>query len=340
MFHDQDPMSFESLELDMAIFDEPSPRAIYISLRRGGRKKRSKPRYLIIGTPIAASWLRKEVYEPWARGDAPDTDCFRYGTEANKSNLAEGYIESFSSVLSDKEKRMRLHGEFFDLDGLALAHLFGRQTHVIPMPRWSPTWPCILAVDPHPRKAHTAVLLGVTPDDTLVVLKETSSRSIPSVFARELREFYQGYKVIDMICDSLGSSELTGGQGNLSFIQVLNNNGVRIRATRYDEKQDEAWIQAIQECLAIPLEPDNFGKREPRLKIAAHCKGLIADIETVEWQRFKNMEEFKPKLAIESKDFLSCLKYAIAAQPHFTKGRHKVLKPKGPVGWGSSRGSI
>jgi hypothetical protein len=333
-FHDQDPMSFESIEVDWVIFDEPPPRHIFISLFRGGRKKDSVPWFLIIGTPIAAAWLRKEIYEPWAKGERDDIECFRYGTEVNKHNLREGYIESFTSVLSEREQKIRLHGEFFDLEGLALSHLFDRQTHLLPDDFYfNPSWPCVIAIDPHPRKAHTAVLLGVSPDNKLYVLKELSSRAVPSQFARDLRAWYQGYKIVDIVCDSLGSSELTGGSGNLSFIQVLKDGGVRVRATTFNEKKDEAWIQNIQEVLSIPLEPDNFGRREPRIKFHRTLKGLISDIESVEWAKYRNIEEFKPKLAIESKDFLSCLKYALAAEPHFTKGRERVIRAPGKVGW-------
>lgn len=341
MFHDQDPMSFESIEGDVFIFDEPPPRHVFIALRRAGRKKGRKPKYVIIGTPIAAPWLRKELYEPWARGERPEIACFRFSTDVNKQNLSEGYIESFSQYLSDKEKQIRIHGEFFDLEGLALAHLFDRQSHVVPPPRWPHAWPVVIAIDPHPKKAHCALMLGVSPDDQLFAIKELRSRSIPSVFAQELKSWYAGFRVIDLVCDSLGSSELTGGEGNLSFIQVLNNNGVRVRATRYDEKQDEAWIQMIQEVLAVPLEPDNLGNKEPRLRVSSACRGLIADIETVEWQRYKNIDEFKPKLAIDSKDILACLKYALAARPHFKKDRYPVKKTPGPVGlkekWRSRR---
>lgn len=336
MFHDQEPMSFESIELDMAIFDEPPPRHVYVALRRGGRKKGTVPRYLIIGTPIGASWLRKEIYEPWARGEHVDIECFRYGTRVNEHNLADGFVESFSRVLSEKEKQIRLEGSFDDLDGLALAHLFDRTTHLVDAPRWPAMWPVILVVDFHPRKAHVAILVGITPSDGLVYLKEMSSRAVPSKLAGELKQFYDGYRVVDMVCDSLGNSELTGGEGNASFIRVLNDNGVRIRATRYDEKNDESFIQMIQEALVIPQEADAYGKHDPRIKFNRNCKGIIADIETCEWQRFKNMDEYKPKLAIGKKDFLACLKYALATQPRFTKGRERIIRPKGPVGWNNN----
>lgn len=333
MFHEQEPMSFESIELDYAIFDEPPPRHVYIALRRGGRKKGSRPRFLIIGTPLGQPWLRTEIYEPWSKGELEDHECFRYGTKVNEKNLADGYIESYGRVLSEKEKRIRFEGEFFDLDGLALAHLFKEDTHVIPTPKWPQHWPVVIAVDPHPSKAHVAVMLGVTQTGMYKVLKEYSSRSAARQFARELKDFMRGFKVIDIVCDSLGNSDTTGGEGRLSFIQVLIDEGIRVRSTTYDEKQDEAWIAMIQDVLLVPDEPNNFGEKLPKLQIAASCHGLISDIRTVCWAKVKNVDDYKPKLDITRKDHLSCLKYALASRPRFNKGKEKVLRSNQPASW-------
>lgn len=332
MFHEQEPMSFESLEIDMGVWDEPSPRHIYISLRRGGRKKGTSPRFLLIGTPISAAWMRKEIYEPWARGEAPDTECFRYGTRVNEKNLADGYIKSFSSVLSEKEKRIRLEGEFYDLEGLALAHLFRRETHVIEPPRWPPNWPTVVVIDPHPSKNHIAIIGGITAGGGLRILKEISSRSAARAFAAELKTFMAGYRVVDIVCDSLGNSESTGGEGRLSFIQVLRDSGIKVRATSYDEKQDEAWIQMIQNVLLLPEAPNAFGERLPILQISKDLRGCIADIETVEWAKIKNIDDHKPKLDIARKDYLACIKYFLATQPSFSKGKERVHRPHNPAG--------
>lgn len=341
MFHKQEPMLFESIEADVVIFDEPPPRYIYISLIRGLRKLDSSPDILVVGTPIAVPWLRKEVYDPWARGELKDTECFRFASDVNKENVNWEFVQaSIFTKYTDKEIRMRRYGEFFDLEGLALADLFDRDVHVIDDPDWGSEYPVVIAIDPHPRKSHVAVMLGVTEAGNYVYLKEMASRAVPSEFADELKAFYRGYRVVDIVCDSLGSSELTGGQGNLSFIQVLRDNGVRVRATTYDEKRDEAFIQMIQEVLAIPLEPDNLGLQEPRLKIVKSCRGIIADIESVEWQKYKNMDEYKPRLATSSKDFLAALKYALATELSFDKGQEKVIRSQGPVGWGSQRSSM
>lgn len=325
MFHDQDPMAFESIELDMAIFDEPCPRHVYIGLRRGGRKKGHPSRYLMIGTPLAASWIRKDIYDPWAMGRLTDTDCFKFSSYVNKENLGDGELESLEAVLTEKERRVRILGEFFDLDGLALAHLFNRDVHLIDPPAWPNGWPCVVSIDPHGSKPHYASLLGVDPDGFFYYLKEISSKSAPSDFALELKEFYKGFTVVDIVCDSLGASGRSGGVGNKSFIEVLNDNGVRTRSTTFSDKKDEAWVNKIQEVMRIPLVADNLGRKLPLLSIHKDCKGIINDIETVEWVRIKNSEEFRPKLDIANKDYLATLKYALASNLSYTKGHEDVI---------------
>lgn len=325
-FHLQEDMAAESIEWHYLFFDEPCSRRLYVAMKRGGRSKEQLGRILFIGTPLAASWLRTDVYEPWVKGERPNVECFRFSTHVNKANLAEGYIEEYESVLTEKEKQVRLHGNFFDLDGLALSHLFKRDVHLVDAPKWPAHWPTVVVIDPAMRKAHVAILVGITQDDNLVYLKELTLKAAGAEFARALREFMRGYRVVDIVCDSMGSSDLTGGDGMLSFIQVLKDHGIKVRATSYNEKQDEGFIQMIQEVLAIPLEADNFGKKEPRLKISRDCKGIISDIETVEWERIKNDDQLKPKLSISKKDYLACLKYALATQPRYHKGREKVIR--------------
>jgi hypothetical protein len=332
MFHDQEPMSFESVEADVFIFDEPPPRHVYVALRRGGRTKGRQARYLIIGTPISAPWLRTEIYEPWAKGEAPETDCFRFGTEVNKQNLADNYIEQFSAVLSEKEKRIRLFGEFFDLEGLALAHLFRRETHIERRDKYEFDLrnPVVLAIDPHPTKKHVVVMLGADKLG-LIYLKELAVKQTARPFAKTLKEFMKGYRVMDIICDSLGAAEMTGGEGFKSFIQILQEEGIRVRSTTYEDKSDEDWIQRIQEALAIPEQPDNFGNKRPILRILEGNTGIIGDIETVQWTKYRNLDEYKPKLDIGNKDYLACLKYGLATNLSVDKKKDRAYYVKKKV---------
>jgi hypothetical protein len=335
LFHETAEMVFESIELSMGVFDEPCPRHIWISLLRGGRTKGKPASYLFVGTPIGGgAWMREELVTPWARGELPDVEVFKYGTVVNEANLAEGYVEQFQRYLTEKEKRVRLLGEFSDLDGLALAHLFSRENHTLPASshRWPPHYPVIIAIDVAMSKPHVALMMGVDKHDQLVVLKELSLKGTAPEFAAALKNWMAGYRVVDIVADSLGSSDLSGGDGQLSFIASLNKHGIRCRATTYNEKDNESWISVIREVLAIPLEADNFGRREPRLKIVDSCTGLINDIETVSWQKVRNEELYKPVLDIAKKDRLAALKYCLAAQPTHDKGRERVIRSRNGAG--------
>lgn len=335
-FHDQEEMTFESIEGDFFIFDEPPPRHIFIALRRAGRKKGRKPKYIIIGTPISAPWLRTDLWEPWALGERPEIQCFRFGTSVNQQNLAEGYVDAFSRYLTEKEKRVRLEGEFFDLDALALAHLFRRETHLVKDPKWNSAWPVVCSIDCHPTKPHVAILLGVDPNNRYIYLKETSIKSTAREFAQHLKEFYAGYKLLDIVCDDFGSGDSTGGEGFLSFIQVLRDCGIRVRPTRYSDKHDEDWVQRLQENLYVPEDPDSFGSKIPKLRFDASCKGIIHNIEIAKWAKIKNHDILKPTLDIAKLDFLSCLKYALASGPRFPTRRSEIIKPKNPSPWGQN----
>jgi hypothetical protein len=323
--HQVEPLKLEGSQWTHIFMDEPPPKPVFTALFRGGRIKGRPVQVLLAGTPITAAWLRTDIYEPWARGELPGVECFRGSTRDNEENLEAGYIERFSSKLSEQEKQIRLEGEFHDLEGLALAHLWRESTHVIPAGthEWDDKWPCVVAIDPHPAKKHVAILLGADRDNRLYVLKELARKETPRDFARTLKAWMTGYRVVDIVCDSLGSADMTGGEGFKSFIQVLNEEGIRARATRFEEKEDEAFIARIQDALLLP-EADNFGQQVPKLRVLSSCTLTISDIRNVQWTRDKTNQMNKPKLDITHKDALACLKYALATNLNNQRGREKV----------------
>lgn len=326
-FQGQEPLVFESIQVDGMIgIDEPCPRWQYVALRRGARVKNRETKILMVGTPIAQAWVRKEIVEPWARGELPDTDCFKFGTAVNADNLSKNYIEDFSRILNDTEKRVRLHGDFYDLSGLALSHLFSRRSHLVEPFDPPAEWPCVLSIDPHPSKAHVAVVVAINRDGEIFYVDEMQRKETPRVFAASLREFIKPYPIADMVCDSLGKMDGSGGEGFKSFIQVLNEEGLRVRSTTWDEKQDEAFIARIQDALMVPEEEDNLGRRVPKLRIFRGCEGIVRDIENVQWQKRKSGESVKPKLDIADTDFLACLKYALATNLNPRRNERQVTR--------------
>ena len=331
--HGVEPLKLEGSQWDYVFFDEPPPKHVFTGIVRGLRRKGRPNKLLMAGTPISEAWLRTEIYEPWARGEMPYVACFKGSTYDNIDNLGAEEIEAFSKSLSEQEQRTRLHGDFFSLDGLALAHLWDRAVHIIPDAEfdWDPDWPVVVAIDPHPAKAHHALMLGVDRDNRLYAIRHTRRKATPINFATHLKEWMSQYRVIDIVCDSLGSADMTGGEGFKSFIQVLRENGVRCRPTTYEEKQDEAFIERIRSALEIPDEPDNYGHRIPKLRVLASCTEVVSGIENVGWVRDRRLQENKPKLDIQHLDAVACLKYALACNLYQGKQRVKAYHRKSSV---------
>lgn len=334
MFHLQEPLAFEGLELSYLIADEPFPRPIWVALTRGARTKGTQPKFLIVGTPLGQPWMYESLFDAALKGERPDIGVHRYSTRVNAANLADGYIEQFTKNLTEHEIRVRIEGEFAHLEGLALAHMFKRDIHVVNDFEWNRNKPVVIAIDPHYNKPHTAVMCGVTGDGRIYALKEFSSKSPPRQLAEELKEWYESYRVLDILVDSLGSTPMSGGEGNRSFIEVLNACGVRCRATSYEDKSDEEFILRIRDVLEVPNEPDNFGKRLPKLALFRSCERLAHEIETVTWVKYRNSDEFKDKLDITNKDFLSCLKYVLATNiSYLAVGKRPRIKRAGKSPW-------
>lgn len=311
-FHEQADLAFEGIQFDYLVADEPLPRRVWIALTRGARRKGHKPRFLILGTPLGQAWMYRDLWRAAEEGERDDIGIHRFSTDVNKDNLAEGYIEQFSKNLTEQEKLVRLKGHFSHLDGLALAHLFDRKIHIVPAFPWPDGKPVVLVIDPHQAKPHTAVLVGATGDGRIYYIKEMKSKSPARAFAQELRAFYEGFRVVDYAIDSLGETPGTGGEGSLSFSDALRKYGVPVRSTSFSDKNDEDFIQRIKQVLEVPDEKDNFGRRIPKLAIMDGNRGIISDLECVQWTKYRNEALFKPKLDISNRDYLSCLKYALA----------------------------
>jgi phage terminase large subunit-like protein len=335
LMHLMEPLALEGLEFDYAFFDEPPPRQVFLAIMRGNRRKGSRFNATIIGTPIAEIWLYDELYQPAMKGERPDIGVHRFSTEVNAQNLSDGYIDSFAKNLSEKEKQIRLHGEFYHLSGLALAHIFRVAVHVVEPFQFPTGKPVCIAIDPHPAKNHVALMCGATGDGRIYALKELSSAATPREFATELKEWMKDYNVIEIIVDSLGETPTSGGEGNRSFCDVLRSCGIRARSTSFDEKNDEAFIEAIRDVLEVPDKPDNFGRRQPKLAIFSTCTGLIHDMQTVAWLKHKNLDQNKPKLDIRSRDWLACLKYVLATNFSFisTPGSRPRIRRSGRSPW-------
>jgi hypothetical protein len=330
--HEVNLLKIEGVQMDYIFFDEPPPRHIFIGLRRGGRKAGRPLKIFLAGTPLYQPWLRTDVHDKWTEGKLENVECFFGNTEANPY-LEKGYQQQFGDYLSDEEKLIRFKGMFAGLSGLALAALWNEKHHVVPREGfvWNPSWPTVIAMDPHPSKAHYAVKLGIDDSGYMYVLAEYREKALARRFMESIIDegWFENCTVVDIVYDSLGSADTTSGEGFKSFGKIINEvlaeRGIgRARATSYDDKSDEDFVERIRDSLHVPREEDSFGQKIPKLRVLEGLRGIITDIRNVQWMTNRLANENKPKLDIGNKDYLACLKYALACNLYPKKSKDKV----------------
>lgn len=300
--HDQDSGKLEGTNIDALYCDEPPPRDLWVASYRG---LRNNPNYFIViaGTPIAEPWLYTEIYQPWALKKDKNIFIIQGATHENPY-LSKDWIEDFKSRLTDDEIRTRLYGEFSHLQGRVFKE-FIRQSHVYDFQQWPSEWPVYMAVDPHPRKPHTALWLGVTADDIKVVINELSVEGDVETFANAIKnlEKENGYKIVSRRIDNSGS----GTDWNRdSFVAQLSKYGIRVSPMRKAEKDVASSIQKIKLLL-----------KNRELRFIENCVLTISDMELYAWQDYRNPAAAgvneKPRKIHD--DMIDPLRYIIVSNP-------------------------
>lgn len=323
MGHEVSEDKWESIQCSAVIFDEPPPRFILPALIRGMREKEMKFWIAFAGTPRGrnAPWMYREIYRPWKFGTDPDIECFGGSTDDNLHNLDPDTIKRWEKVFTESEMEVRRYGKFEFLEGRIFA--FSLEQHVEQSFKWPYPWPVILIIDPHVRKNHVGILLGIDPDKELHVIREMETSLAGSKAARFFINCCNGFNVRVGICDNYGSMPHTGGEDRKSFIDVFNETAkkegsrIRIRPTTKAEKGDDEWIEDMKEWLR--LEADHTGAERPKFHVFDTCVKTIDNFESYVWDEHKGAaadgKDVKEKPLGTDCDYLMCVKYGIAIKP-------------------------
>lgn len=300
--HEQDSDKLEGTNLDALYCDEPPPRDLWIAAFRG---LRNNPNYYVVmaGTPLAAAWLYEELYIPWMTKADKKIEIIQ-GSTYDNPHLSAEFVNDFASRLSEDEKKTRLYGEFSFLQGRVFKD-FSRRTHVFKQQDWPTDWPVYCAIDPHPRKPHTVVYLGVTADDVMVVIDELSVEGDIEHLADAMKELEKrkAYKVVTRRVDNSGA----GTDWNRdSFIDQLAKFGIRTNPMRKAEKDVAASIQKIQRLF-----------KNNQLAVLENCHNTIKDLELFQWENHLHPEKSGIKEAPKKihDDFIDPLRYIVMSNP-------------------------
>lgn len=340
MGHEVSEDKWESIQCSAIIFDEPPPRFIFPALLRGMREKQMRFWIAFAGTPRGknAPWMYREIYRPWKLKTDPEIECFGGTTYDNLHNLDPDTIKRWEGRFTAEELKVRVYGEFEFLSGRVFGD-FQRDHHVETPFDWPYSWPVVLAIDPHVRKNHVAVLIGVDPDREMHVVREMET----SLSGRKAAEFFinccEGFNVKAGICDNYGSMPHTGGEDRKSFIDVFNEQSKRmhsriaIRPTTRAEKSDDEWIEDMRDFLR--LEPDHTGAERPKFHVFECCPKTIDNFESYIWDEHKGAQadgkDVKEKPLGTDCDYLMCVKYGIAIRPDRMGQARVIRRPKGKL---------
>lgn len=134
--YDQPAESFEGPLWNGICFDEPPPREVYISCRRG--TMRTKGWIMFTMTPLKNMWVYDEVHLPAMNGKLQDVAAFEAHSHLNcvKCNPGQGHIdhhemEAFFATLSPAERRAREMGIPLNITNLRF-HFCQADTHCVP----------------------------------------------------------------------------------------------------------------------------------------------------------------------------------------------------------------
>jgi len=340
MTHDMGVDRWESIQCAGVIFDEPPPRFIFAALIRGMREKNVKPWMAFAGTPRGrnAPWMYRELYRPWKFHEDEEIECFGGTTYDNLHNLDSDTIKRWEKRYTKEELQVRVYGEFEFLSGRIFDTFYFEEHVEAPFP-WPYGWPVILCIDPHLRKPHVGILIGVDPDKELHVIRELET----TLSGRKAAEFFiracEGFPIRYGICDNFGSMPRTGGEDKKSFIDVFNETAIRlhsrirVRPTTNAEKKDDEWIEDMKDWLRIEL--DYAGNERAKFHIFDICVKTIDNFESYIWDEHKGAaadgKDVKEKPLGVDCDYLMCVKYGIATKPErigLSKVYHRFMLNK------------
>ena len=251
-------------------------------------------------------------------------DCFTASIWDNP-HLSKKAIAAFLANLTSDEREAREHGKFTHLSGLVYKGI-KRGVHIVDPFDWDPSWPVWEAIDPHPRKEHAVIWVGVAPNGELYIIDDLWIQCGIEELAEMIKEKRSRghYRVVRTLIDT--SSESPDGTRDMTPRKMLSLNGIHTSlASKFAQKAKS--IRAVQELLI--LKQDNLGDLRPNLYTFSTCHRVI-----YEWFHYVWKDDGEEPKKVHD-DTMDCLRYIIIDGPRFevtTKTYRRKGKPMAGYG--------
>lgn len=350
MSHEQDPQDFASGDFQRVLMDEPPRYRIFTEnqarvMRANGVLK------LAMTWPddpsIPVDWIFDEVYEPGQIGPAKNADTLwlnlystdnpyidqeSLGRQAEKwsaemrSIRIEGKPIRFSNLIYPLFTKQddwwcfacgkRVYPKVVDGEprcGVCLGNEVTVYTHVTE-DDIDTFHPCVMVLDPHPRKPHMFSFFQIDPNDDWLQFDELEVDGSPeeAVDAVEaLEEKHSASVVARYIDPNMGRSPSSAANREETWQDAFADDGLRC------ELADDAntGLQKVNKLFA----PDDR-TRKPRIRIHRRCKNTIYQLQRFSWAEWKGVKDERDVKQVprdKYNDYGTNLKYLINAQLTF-----------------------
>lgn len=359
MSREQDIGDFSGTSCQLIIIDEGIDPARYRENLK--RTIDCRGRIIIPMTPPddqSASWDAAWIYELYQRGlpgpgRDPDVESFTLFTEKNIV-LPQDEIEKTIKDMSEDQKEVALHGRFLHLSGRIYPNYTDRQRywcfqcnknvqvidgktcstcksedvvlycHLIEPFYEAYTWPCIMTIDPHPRKAICIAWDVISPsddlfrvaeleiDDTLLEAKKAIDDIENTLHLRTYR------KLMD---PNMGSSPSTYSERGLLVRHEFDRAGIHCAMAQDNRFTARTRIREY-------LKPDRR-TRQPRIHFFKNC--VKSNYQMMHWSWDENASyssdrrDPKPIPQQKNSDFPTILGYVMNDNQSYRTAQGSVM---------------
>jgi len=353
MTYNQDPEEYEGSQVWRYLLDEPPPEAIWRSVVS---RMLSGARVLIVATPLSgcAHIYHDVVLREDGKniivcyGDIED-NCIQHG---KRGYLEHSEIEFGISMMTDEERQARVHGKFLFLSGSVFKEF--SDDAILEAPETDanlratggqipPSWPRVMAFDPHDRICSFGLWVAVAPDDTYYVYDEFPRFEEVRDFYDQKTTPYNWTKTVEMLkkheeqygvasyrlIDPRGSTFTVDQEYNVfEFLTIKMD--FRIRAARSTsgafKTQLEAGHQLIKNRLTMK-----------KLKVFSRCKHTIYMLQNYRYvdnsRRVGENKEANDDVETKYKHAPDCIRYICQDEPKYIEREHYLPEKKFDYQW-------
>ena len=351
MSHDQDLTDFSGASIHRIGVDEGPKAAVW---RENVMRMREGGSISIVMTPpddVSASWDAAWVFELYESGlpgpnQAPDVESFTLFSEDNPYTDKQALADMVRD-LTEAQKEVSMHGHFMHLSGRIYPTYSDRPKqwclqcgkptlvfegkqcsacksenivaycHLIePFPQ-AFTWPCIMAIDPHPRKPHCVAWWTISPSDDIYQVAEIEVDDTPGNVKKAVDKLENSLRLRvsrKLMDPNMGESpSTTSAIRHETVKETFDRAG--LRCAMADDNRTTAQMK-IKEFLKVDSRT-----MQPRLHIFNTCKKTnyqMLHYSWGEWARYtSDSRDPKPIPKDKDSDFPTLLGYMMNDNPTY-----------------------